>query len=175
MLEDITQETQQTQEPQPDNPLANGAADELAMVASQLDEEKKAKSALEQAVTERDTKVTELGKALSESQQQSEVYAAELVSIKESRDQTVSKYLAMAKTLNPTIPEDIIDGETIEEIDQSIEKSKAIVEAVKKAMKSEAAAASVPAGAPPRGGISTEGMSPKEKIAYAIQHQGGTS
>ena len=98
-----------------------------------------------------------------------EATAAELAAASETKNQAVAKYLSMAKALNPNIPEGIIGGETIAEIDQSIEKGKAIVEAVKKAMESEASAARVPAGAPTRGAISTEGMSPKEKIAYAIQ------
>lgn len=98
-----------------------------------------------------------------------EASATELATIKEARDQAVAKYFSMAKALNPNIPEGIIGGESIAEIDQSIEKGKAIVEAVKKAMEAEAAATRVPAGAPTRGAISTEGLSPKEKIAYAIQ------
>ena len=135
------------------------------------DEEEKTSAALEQAITERESRITELEKALGEAQRQSEASAAEIASLKEARDQAVSKYLSMAKALNPAIPEGIIGGETIEEIDRSIEKSKAIVEAVKQALKSEASAASVPAGAPPRGGISTESLSPREKIAYAIQQR----
>ena len=135
------------------------------------DEEEKTRAALEQAITERESRITELEKALGEVQRHSEASAAEIASLKEARDQAVSKYLSMAKALNPAIPEGIIGGETIEEIDQSIEKSKAIVEAVKQALKSEASAASVPAGAPPRGGVSTESLSPREKIAYAIQRR----
>jgi hypothetical protein len=81
----------------------------------------------------------------------------------------------MAKALNPTIPEGIITGESIAEIDASVEKGKAIVEAVKKAMEAEAKETKVPAGAPTRGGVNLEGMGPKEKIVYGITHKGETS
>jgi len=81
----------------------------------------------------------------------------------------------MAEALNPAVPEGIIAGETIEEIDSSVEKGRAIVESVKKAMEAEASMAKVPAGAPARGGISLEGLSPREKIAAGIQQKGGTS
>ena len=137
----------------------------------EVEEEKKTGAALEQAIAERESRITELEKALGEVQRHSEASAAEIASLKEARDKAVSKYLAMAKARNPAIPEGIIGGETIEEIDRSLEKGKAIVEAVKQALKSEAAAATVPAGAPLRNGVSTESLSPREKIAYAIQQR----
>lgn len=147
--------------------------EELAAIKAQLAEEQKAKSALEQAVSEKDAKLAELETALSEAKQGSEASAADLAAVKGARDQAVAKCLDMAKALNPTIPENIIVGGTIEEIDLSIERGKAMVASVKKAMEAEALAAKVPAGAPTRGAISLEGMSPRDKIAYGIQQKGG--
>lgn len=143
--------------------------EELQGIKAQLAEEQQAKAALEEAAAGKDSRIAELETALSEAKQSSEATAAELAAASEAKNQAVAKYLTMARALNPNIPESIIGGESIAEIDQSVDKGKAIVEAVKKAMESEASAAKVPAGAPPRGGIPTEGMSPKEKIAYAIQ------
>jgi len=157
-MEDATQETQQTQ----------------VTIEAQLEEEKKAKAAAEATLVEKDARIAELEASLSEAKTGSEVAAAELASIKEAKDQAVAKYLGMAKALNPAIPEGIIVGETIEEIDASVEKGKGIVEAVKKAMEAEASQAKVPAGAPPRGEISLEGLTPREKIAAGIQQKGGT-
>ena len=167
-------ETQETQEAQ------DGAStpEDLATIKVQLEEEKTAnatlKGAMEQkdaAIAEKDAKLAELETSLSEAKKSSETLTA---SLKEARDKAVAKYLDIAKTLNPTIPQDIIVGETIAEIDASIEKGKAMVASVKKAMEAEASAAKVPAGAPTRGAISLEGMSSKEKIAYGIQQKGGT-
>jgi chromosome segregation ATPase len=161
----------------------------LEAITAQLEGEKKAKAAAEAALTEKDARIAELqaeGEALraersnlqaslSEARQGSEAAAAELASIREARDQAVAKYLSMAEALNPAVPEGIIAGETIEEIDASVEKGQAIVESVKKAMEAEASMAKVPAGAPARGEISLEGLSPREKIAAGIQQKGGTS
>jgi len=162
--------TQETQEPRNEA----STPEDLAALKAQLDEEQKAKSALEQAVAERDAKLTGLETALSEAKQSSEASAADLVAVKEARDQAVSKYLDIAKALNPTVPEGIIVGGTIAEIDASIEKGKALVSSVKQSLESEASAAKVPAGAPTRGTISLEGMSPRDKIAAGIQQKGGT-
>ena len=166
-------ENQETPEAQ------NGAStpEDLATIKAQLEEEKTAnatlKGAMDAAIAERDSRLAELETALSEAKKGSEASAADLAAVKEARDQAVSKYLTMVKAFNPAIPENMVVGGTIEEIDLSIERGKAMVASVKKAMEAEAAAAKVPAGAPTRGAISLEGMSSKEKIAYGIQQKGG--
>jgi len=181
-MENETEETQETQNTQ-------GTPETLEAIKAQLEEEKRAKAADEAALAEKDQRIAELqaeGEALraersnlqaslSEAKQGSEAAAAELAQVKEAKGQALAKYLSMAKALNPAIPEGIIAGETIEEIDTSVEKGKAIVESVKKAMEAEASQAKVPAGAPTRGEISLEGLTPREKIAAGIQQKGGTS
>ena len=162
--EDPQNGTQQTQE-------TLKAQLEQAEVAR--DEANKAKSALEEAMTEKNARLAELETALNEAKQESETSATELASTREARNQAVSKYLGMAKAINPQVPGGMISGETIDEIDASVEKGKGLVAAVKKTLESEAAAAKVPAGAPTRG-ESTEGMSNKELIAAGIKQQGGS-
>jgi len=159
-----TQQTQGTPETQ---------NEDIAAVKAQLDEEQKAKSALEEAMAEKDARLAELEAALSEAKQGSEASTAELASAKEARDQAVSKYLGMAKASNPQVPDDMISGETIAEIDASVEKGKGLVSAVKKTLESETAAAKVPAGAPTRG-ETTEGMSNKDMIAAGLRQKGGS-
>jgi len=161
----------------------------LEAIKAQLKEADEARISWETAAAEKDTRIAELqaeGEALraeqsnlqaslSEAKTGSEAAAAELASTREAKDVAVAKYLGMAKALNPNIPEGILAGETIEEIDTSVEKGKAIVESVTKAMEAEAAAIKVPAGAPPRTEISLEGLTPREKIAAGIQRKGGTT
>jgi chromosome segregation ATPase len=147
--------------------------DELNAVKAQLEEEQKAKTSLEQAMAEKDARLAELDAALSEAKSQSEASAADLASVKEARDQAVTKYLGMARASNPQVPEDMISGETIEEIDAAVEKGKGLVSAVKKTLESETAAAKVPAGAPTRG-ETTEGMSNKDMIAAGLRQKGGS-
>jgi len=157
--EDTTQQTQQTQET-------------LETIKAQLEEEQKAKTTLEEAMAEKDTRLAELETALSEAKQGSEASTAELATVKEARDEAVSRYLGMAKVSNPQVPGDMISGETIADIDASVEKGKGLVSAVKKTLESEAAAAKVPAGAPTRG-ETTEGMSNKDMIAAGLHQKGG--
>jgi len=165
-----TQQTQGTPETQNEDIAAVKAQLEQAEVAR--DEANKAKATLEEAMAEKDAKLAELETALSEAKRGSEASTAELASVKEARDEAVSKYLGMAKASNPQVPQDMISGETIAEIAASVEKGKGLVSAVKKTLDSEAAAAKVPAGAPTRG-ETTEGMSNKEMIAAGLRQKGG--
>jgi hypothetical protein len=143
-------------------------------IKAELEKEKKAKAAAEAALAEKDARIVELESALGEAKKASEATAAELASLKQVKDQAISKYLEAARALNSTIPQDVIVGQTVEEIDQAIEKGKALVEVVRKSLESQAKVAKVPAGAPTRGEISLEGLSPREKIAAGIQQKGGT-
>ena len=166
-------ETQENQENQNQAPTAEAVGEALSLdqIKAQLEEERQAKAALEQATADKDARIAELESALSEAKQQSEANAFDLATLKETTADAVAHYLDMAKALNPQVPEGIITGESIAQIDASVEKGKATVEAVKATMQAEAAATKVPAGAPTRGLISTEGMSPREKIAAGISRQ----
>jgi len=148
----------------------------LEAIKAQLGEEQAASVALKELMAARDARITELEGQLTGLTEQlegktreMEEAAAKLANVSGSLDTAVSKYLGVAKALNPSVPGDIIGGGTIEDIDASVEKGKAIVGAVRKAMEAEAAAGKVPAGAPERGEISLEGLSPREKIAAGIK------
>jgi chromosome segregation ATPase len=150
-------------------------AEEHAAMKAELDEEKKAIAAAQKAITDRDQRITELQASVSVVQHAGETAMAELTQAKGAYTKAVSKYLEMAKTVNPTIPPDVITGATIEDIDASVKKASSIATAVKASLEAQAKQAKVPAGAPPRGEISLEGLSPREKIAAGIKQKGGTS
>jgi len=172
--------SEETKKPQPGPepaPEPNGAsnAEDLAIMKAQLGEEKKAKAAVEAALSERAKRITELEASLSVVSQATETAAAELAAVKAAHTQAVTKYLGAVRASNPTIPQDVIAGQTIEEIDVSVAKALSIATAVKASLEAQAREAKVPAGAPTRGEISTEGLSPREKIVAGIHQKGGTS
>jgi chromosome segregation ATPase len=176
-------EEEKKEEPQkpPENPGAapesNGAsnAEDLEAIKAELEEEKKAKAEIEAALAERDKRITDLQATISVVQQAGETANKELEETKKAHQLAVTKFLEAQRALNPEIPQDVIAGSTIEEIDASVAKAKAIAESVKKVLEAQAKEARVPAGAPTRGEISLEGLSPREKIAAGITQKGGTS
>jgi chromosome segregation ATPase len=169
-MENETRETLETQEP------GNTAPDpeDLSIIKAELEEGRKAKAEIEAALADRAKRITELEASLNVVSQASEAAAAELAAAKGASSKAVSKYLEAARALNSTIPKDVIAGQTIEEIDASVEKAKAIANAVKANLEAQAKEAKVPAGAPTRSEISLEGLSPREKIAAGIMSLRGT-
>jgi len=167
-------ETQETQENQNQAPTAEvvGEALSLDQLKAQLEEERQAKAALEQGAAGKDAHIAELESALSEAKQEGEAALAETARLKDAEAATVGKYREALLTAHPDIPQDLIQGDSVSELFASVEKGKATVEAVKATIHAEAAATRVPAGAPTRGAISLEGMSPRDKIAAGILPKG---
>ena len=120
---------------------------ESATLASELETKEARITELEQAVTEANEKLTNISNALS---------------------QAVTSYKAMVVQANPDVPEELITGDTIEAIDQSLENAKALISKVREGIGVEVAAGRVPAGAPPRTPLDLSVLSPREKIRYAI-------
>jgi len=80
----------------------------------------------------------------------------------------VANYRALVVKENPEVLEELVTGDTIEDVNASLEKAKTLVNRVKEGLEAEIASARIPAGAPERTPISFEALSPREKIQYAI-------
>jgi hypothetical protein len=173
-MAEAEEEKKENQEAQQIESNTAPTPEDLEAIKAQLEEERKAKATLENLATENAARIAELEASLSEAKTAAESLRAEGVAISEARDQAISKYLDAVRLANPTIPQDIIAGDTIEDIDASLAKATTIAESVKANLEAQAKETKVPAGAPPRGEISLEGLSPREKIAAGIQQKGGT-
>jgi len=161
-------------------PDGTDTGEDLEAIKAQLEGEKKAKAGLEEAMQAKDAKIVALEGDLGGLTSQLEAKAGELeasitelAKAKEASEAaigiTTGKYREALIEAHPEIPGELIAGSTVEELFNSVEKGKAVVKSVKKTMEAEAAGTKVPAGAPERSAISTEGMSAREKIAAGIQ------
>ena len=86
----------------------------------------------------------------------------------ESYGGAVAGFRTMVVRTNPEIPEEMVHGETVEEVNDSLEKAKALVSRVRQEMEASIARARVPAGAPERAAPDLSALSPGEKIRYAL-------
>ena len=120
--------------------------------------------------TEPDTNVA--GEDLKELVRQFEESIAskdnELASLKGALANAVDKYRTAVLATAPGVPGELLKGETVEDIDDSLEQARRIVSQVKQQLDNDVAARSVPAGAPPRTLPDMSALSPTEKIAYAL-------
>ena len=104
---------------------------------------------------------------------------AELRSTLEQRDQEIealqsrlasatARYREALLAAAPDIPEELVVGESPEEVETSLAGARQMVERVRGRIESQIADERVPSGAPVRGAQEFSGMSSREKIAYAL-------
>ena len=116
---------------------------------------------LEQMVAELEGKVATINESLAESEQK-------LAEAESALSLAVASYRAMVVQANPEVLEELVTGDTIESINESLSKAKTLVSKVKQGLEAEISSAKVPAGAPPRILPDLSALSPREKIQYAI-------
>jgi len=118
-------------------------------------------SELEQLVIDNDNQTATLKQSVAELEQK-------VANLNNTLTQVVASYKALVVKLNPEVPEELIAGDTLEEIDKSLANAKTLIDRVRQGLEAEISAAKFPAGAPQRTPLDLSALSPREKIQYAI-------
>jgi chromosome segregation ATPase len=116
---------------------------------------------LEQSLAARNGEIADLQKALEEARQA-------LDELGKALPQAVAAYKELIVQTNPGIVAELITGDTIGEVNESLKNARSLMERVRQEMEAEIAKMRVPAGAPQRARLDLSGLSPREKIQYAI-------
>ena len=150
--------------------------EEQAGFKAQLEDERKAHVEAETALASRDERIAALEGDIEAKNAEllllkevEERNSALVVELREQSTVALDKYREALLLAHPEIPEALICGESFQALFDSVEKGQSVVEAVSEKLKASAAASSVPAGAPERGEITLNGLSPREKIAAGIK------
>ncbi len=137
----------------------------LKQAKEALERELKAREAtigeLQEALTARDTEIAGLKQTISESE-------GKLSEINALLSQAVASYRELVVTAHPEIPPELITGDSVASVDESLRSAQALVDKVKQGIEAETAKTRVPAGSPPRTPLDLSVLSPREKIQYAI-------
>ena len=91
-----------------------------------------------------------------------------LTALNDSLSRAVASYKTVVIRANPEVIEELISGNTIASIDESLVKAKELVSRVRRGVESEISLSKVPAGAPERTSHDLSTLSPREKIQYAM-------
>ena len=138
---------------------------ELENLMAQKDQELASRdtriSELDQVVASLDGEIATLKQAVTESNDN-------LNKLNESLKQVVASYKTLVIQSNPDVPEELITGDSIEAITDSLAAAKELVTKIRKGMEAEISVARVPIGAPERTAPDLSALSPREKIQYAI-------
>ena len=154
MVEAVYQETN------PAEPEAGtGSEDRLAELENRLVQAKARLAELEQTVASRDNEVAGLKQSKAEVE-------ARVQDLSRSLTEAVASYRAVVVQANPEI-EELVSGETIEAINQSVSQAKALVSKVRQGLEAEISLTRIPAGAPERTAPDLS-LSPREKIQAAL-------
>lgn len=149
--------------------------DELEAAKGQAEELKQQKETLTRQLESRDAVITRLEKALAAKDselatlKQSFTEAEKKsVELEKALAQAVSSYRAMIVESNPRVLAELITGDTIDEVNESLKNARALIDKVKQEMEAEVSRTKVPAGAPQRAPLDLSVLSPRDKIQYAI-------
>jgi len=119
---------------------------------------------LEQSVGEKDGEIATLKQSVEDSNQKAADAEEKFTSLNGSLETTINAYREVLLTANQNIPEELITGTTIDELNASVAKAATLVTQVRESIEAELAAGRVPAGAPPRTHPDLSYLSTREKI-----------
>lgn len=79
------------------------------------------------------------------------------------------RYRELVLAREPDLPDGLVSGDTVEEVDAAAERARQTVSQVRQRLEAQAQAGRVPAGAPARGVPDTSTLTPAEKIRLGLQ------
>jgi len=153
--------------------------EDAAAAGSEIDKLRQENESLAAGLQARDTRIMQLEEALSGTNSEVAGLKQELEQARRMTEElgqaypaAVNAYRELAVSSNPGVPADLVAGDTIDEVNDSLKSSLSLMERVRQEMEAEASKTRVPAGAPQRVPQDLSGMSPREKIRYAIGNAG---
>ncbi len=141
-----------------------GVVEPESLVAQEDEELTKANTRLielEQAIASRDSEIDTLRQAKAELEEKLTITGNSLA-------EAVASYKTMVVQANPEVLEELISGDTIGSINESLSRAKTLISKVRQGVEAEISLSRVPACAPERTVPDLSALSPREKIQYAI-------
>jgi len=163
----------------------NDNDEEITLLKEDLDEARSELEALQTTVADREARALHLESQLASAREELSAARQDI----EKRDEdlgtlrvrsdtlesavrsSAERYRALALERSPELPEELVAGESVDEIDQSIDRARATVSKVRGHLEMQAQSARVPVGAPARSEPDLSGLSAQEKIAWGIEER----
>jgi uncharacterized coiled-coil protein SlyX len=155
----MAKSSNQNQEKEPGGGELDGSR--VAELEARLADKSSHLSELEQALAERDEQINALKQSVAGLE-------AQMTGLKDGQSQAIASYRALVVSSNPDLPEELITGDSVEEIDKSLAGAKVLIDRVRQRLETEIAGAKIPAGSPLRKAADLSALSPQEKIQCAM-------
>ena len=160
------------------NTITQEQYDQLKVeLEAQVEAEKaRAKEAVAQATQPLNERITELEGGLQSKDEEittlkteGETRDGSLTQLQATLDGALTEYRSLVVSANPLFSEELIQGNTLDEIKASVEKANAVVGKVKAGLESQANLTTIPAGAPAATPVDLSTLSSREKITRGLQ------
>jgi DNA repair exonuclease SbcCD ATPase subunit len=115
----------------------------------------------------------ELSGAREEAQSREEELRAQYDALSTQAQGAAQRYRELILLQSPELPEELVTGESVAEIDAALERARETVSKVRGHLESQAQATRVPVGAPVRSGPDVSGMNAEEKIREGLRQKSG--
>ena len=116
---------------------------------------------LEQLVVDKDEQLSALKQAEAD-------YEERVADISSSLSEAVAAYKDLVVQSNPEVLEELIAGDSIGTVNESLIQAKALLSRVREGVEAQISLTRVPSGSPGRMAPDFSSLSPREKIQYAI-------
>ena len=127
--------------------------------------------ALEESLAQRDARIGEMETTLEQSEGTLKEREDEVERVGAQLAQAVAVYRTSLLAAEPEIPEEMVQGTTVDEIEASLAGARQMVEQVRTQLESQASQERIPSGAPVRSGPDISGLSPQEKILLGLSRK----
>lgn len=160
--------------------------EELAALQDELAEARAEAEALRATAADREARaghlesqLAELRDDLARAREEGEARAGELAAVTERADaldaqvrSAAGRYRELLLQHAPELPEELVAGESVEAIEESLSRARETVAKVRGHLESQALSARVPVGAPPRSAPHHTALSTEEKLELGLAKQG---
>ena len=135
------------------------------ILTREMESRESAISSLEQSLTIKDSEIADLKQSLNG-------VKGESLRLDNALARAVEAYKGLILQANPGVLTELITGNTIGEVDESLKNARTLMDKVRQEIEAVTSKTRIPAGAPQRTLTDMAMLSPREKIQYAI---GGAS
>ena len=134
-----------------------------------LSERDRRLSGLEEALGQRDARIAHLEAALGEAEDAAKRRDEEMEGVNARLAQAVELYRVSLLASEPDVPEDMVQGSTVEVVQESLARVRQMVEQVRGRMEARASLERTPLGVPARSAQDLSALTPQEKILVGLR------
>jgi hypothetical protein len=153
---------------EPEKEVTTDVSERIKGLESEINEKTLALSEAGARIAGMETESKAQNEEITVLKNRTEITNGDIATVKGALSEAVKCYRELVIAANPELPVELIGGETVAVLNESLIKAKGLVGRVRQVIEAESAKSRVPAGAPGRTAADINTLSAREKIARGI-------